>query len=145
MFKAPSAILLSVLFLCLATLNVKAAGCTLAGVELSCGDGSPASTLEAMASAETADLLANPLLGLEKFKQPSDLEKFRVSLEANWKSVNKAERQQRREMQRGNIEPEEFAAWTKIYNFARNNYFAGLTYYRTLVWHGKTGKAPPKS
>ena len=47
-------------------------------------------------------------------------------------------------MKKREISAADFAAWSKTYQHALNNYSAGLTYYRTLVWHGKTGKAAPK-
>ncbi len=142
--KAMLALLAGTMIATASIATANAQGCSFDEVELSCGDGKPESVLSAMASAETADLFANPLDGLEKFKHPFDLEKFRRSVEANWRSVNKAEAAQRRKMRKREISAAEFDEWSKTYQFALNNYSAALTYYRTLVWHGKTGKAAPE-
>ncbi|MEM9330237.1 MAG: hypothetical protein AAGA53_02860 [Pseudomonadota bacterium] len=119
-------------------------GCKLVGVELDCGGGNDISILDALAAPETADVLANPLADLNKFESPNDLEKFRKSIDANWKSAARVELKQRRKMLQRKISAAEFEEWSNVYRFARNNYSAALTYYRTLIWHGKTGKAAPK-
>ncbi len=117
-----------------------AAGCSIDGTTLNCGDGSHADRLAAFASTQTGTLLSKPLASLDSFKKPADIEKFRKSVESVWQSVNKAERQERIKMRRRQISAEEFEKWSETYDAALSNYDEALTFYRTLVWHGKNGK-----
>lgn len=120
-----------------------AQGCKLDGIRLDCGKGNDASILNALAANETTAVFENPNAAIDNFKKPSDLEVFRRSIDATWKRVNRAESAKRRQMLRRQISASEFEKWTKGYEAARTNYYAAMNFYRTLVWHGKTGKKPP--
>ncbi len=121
-----------------------AEGCSLNGIKLDCGGGDSASILDALASSKTSEALSKPLEAINNFDRPADLETFRKSIEANWRQANRAERAQRRRMQRRKISAAEFAEWSKGYDAARNNYDAAMTLYRNLVWFGKNGKPAPE-
>ncbi len=131
---------LAVLF---AASPARALECSLEGVVLECGKTSQ-EILEAFASPQTGAMLERPLDVLERFERPADIERFRKSLETAWRAVNRAERAERRKLQRRQISAAEFETWSQTYDRALRHYAAGVTFYRTLVWHGKTGKAAPQ-
>lgn len=120
-----------------------ATGCKLNGVNLDCGAGGNEAVMQAFADRETAEILQQPLLYLERFERPSDMEAFRKSLETVWRKSNRAERSVRRKMLRRQMSAAQFEEWSQSYDAAMRNYASGITFYRTLVWHGKTGKTPP--
>lgn len=117
--------------------QVRAAGCKLQEVQLDCGAGSNASMLEAFAAPQTREFLEKPLDYLTNFSRPADLETFRKSVETVWRAANRQERVQRRKMRRRQISAAEFEEWSKIYDDGLKNYRSALTFYRTLIWHGK--------
>ncbi|MEM8650673.1 MAG: hypothetical protein AAGF54_09110 [Pseudomonadota bacterium] len=124
--------------------NSHAEGCVLDDVRLVCGEQKSPDILSNLAAPETKKLLGKPLASISVFDEPNDLEIFRKSLEASWSSISKEAEIQRQKMLTGKISLKAFDDYTKTYQKARANYDSGITFYRTLVWHGKTGKAPPK-
>ena len=134
-------ILIGLLF---APANSLAEGCILDDVRLVCGEQQSPDILSNLAAPETKKLLGKPLASIGVFDEPNDLEIFRKSLEASWSSISKDAEIQRQKMRTGKISLKAFDDFTKTYLKARANYDSGITFYRTLVWHGKTGKAPPK-
>lgn len=121
----------------------QAEGCVLDDVRLVCGEQKSPDILRNLAAPETTKLLDKPLARINVFDEPNDLEIFRKSLEASWSSISKDAETQRRKMLQGEISLKAFDDYSITYQKARANYDSGITFYRTLVWHGKTGKAPP--
>ncbi len=126
----------------LATSPAYSQGCSLASHELECGK-NDAAIFSALSAGETATLLGKPENALDRFKRPVELEVFRRSIETNWKAINRVEKCERRKMRRRQISAAEFETWSKRYDTARTNYNSAMNFYRTLVWHGKTGKPAP--
>ncbi|MEM7290873.1 MAG: hypothetical protein AAF412_10990 [Pseudomonadota bacterium] len=121
-----------------------ASQCTLDGVVLNCTGANDMEILASFASDETGKLFGDPLELIDEFERPIQLEQFRRSVEKNWRRVNRAERAQRQKMKRRIISADEFEAWSASYEAAVENYDAALKVYRTLVWHGKSGRKVPK-
>lgn len=115
-----------------------AQGCTLQGVELKCNE--KAKTAEAImtafASEETRALLANPLSQVDRFSKKGDLEKYRQSMERNWRVITRHARTQQRNKNRRRITEAEFQAFSNHFNEAEKTYKVALSYYRELHWQG---------
>ncbi len=123
--------------------SANAAGCVIKDLKLDCGAGSALERTQAFASKETTDVLRYPWFDVDKFSKPADLEGFRKSFEKQWRDINRAASIQARNLKRKRISNDEFETWKTTYAAARENYNRALFYYRTLVWHGKTGRPAP--
>ena len=136
---------LLVLACCIAgyTSVANAKGCTLSDHKLDCGKGKRGDITAAFASKETADALRYPWFDTKNFDHPKDLESFRKSFEKSWKIVNNEAKVQERRLRHKRISSGQFDEWQKTYISARENYDRAVFYYRTLKWHGKTGKPAP--
>lgn len=124
------------------TIPANAEGCKLDGLKLDCGK-KDAAIFAALSSQETASFFNSSEQALDSFERPSDLEVYRKSVESNWRAVNRVERRERNKMRRRKISASEFAEWSEQYTNALRNYRSAMGFYRTLVWHGKTGKPAP--
>lgn len=124
--------------------SASATNCEISGIEFVCKDANgPAEVSAAFADTATADALADADFDLDAFKRPADVEKFRRSVERNWRQVTIAERRQRNSMKRRRISAEQFEQWSETYKAAAENYAEAINFYRTLLWHGKHGKSAP--
>ena len=115
-----------------------AEGCLLEGVILNCEkNGSSASQImSAFASKQTQEELAYPLSRRINFKQNGDLEKYRSSMEKNWRKITRFARQQERRKNRRRLSEAEFQTWAKEFAEAQKTYKIALSFYRTLHWQG---------
>ena len=115
-----------------------AQGCSLQGVELKCNAqaASPAAIMEAFASQETRTALAEPLSQKDRFSKNGDLEKYRQSMERNWRTITRFARIQERNRNRNRINKAEFEAFAKQFEDAEKSYAAALNFYRQLHWQG---------
>ena len=115
-----------------------AGGCLLEGVTLNCEKmgSSPSQIMSAFASKETQEELAYPLSRRINFKENGDLEKYRKSMEKNWRTITNFARQQERRKNRRRISEKEFQTWAKEFAKAEKGYTAALNFYRQLHWQG---------
>ncbi len=115
-----------------------AQGCSLQGVELKCNAkaSTPAAIMEAFASEETHNTLGAPLSQKERFVQNGDLEKYRQSMERNWRVITRFARKQQRNKNRRRISEAEFQTFSKQFQEAEKSYGIALNFYRQLHWQG---------
>ncbi len=113
-----------------------AANCSLDGVILNCSaNGKSASDImAAFASDKTREVLSTPLAEKERFKQNGDLEKFRSSMEKNWRKITRLARQQERNKNRRRLSEAKFQIWVKEFAEAEKSYAVALNFYRQLHW-----------
>lgn len=115
-----------------------AAGCSLQGITLKCN--TEAKTAEAImkafASEETREMLGDPLSQKETFKKNGDLEKYRKSMERNWRVITRYAKQQERRKNRRRLSEIQFQAWAKEFAEAEKSYAVALNFYRQLHWQG---------
>jgi hypothetical protein len=115
-----------------------AEGCALQGVELKCNAkaASPASIMEAFASQETRTTLADPLSQKDRFSKNGDLEKYRQSMERNWRTITRFARTQQRNRNRNRITEAQFLTFSNQFQEAEKSYAAAINFYRQLHWQG---------
>lgn len=115
-----------------------AQGCSLQVVELKCNAkaSSPQAIMEAFASEETRSALGAPLSQKERFVQNGDLEKYRQSMERNWRVITRFARTQQRNKNRRRISEVEFQTFSKQFQEAEKSYAVALNFYRQLHWQG---------
>ena len=115
-----------------------AQGCSLQGVELKCNakTSTPAAIMEAFASQETRTALADPLSQKDRFAKNGDLEKYRQSMEQNWRTVTRFARTQQRNRNRNSISEAQFLSFSNQFQEAEKSYAAALNFYRQLHWQG---------
>jgi len=118
--------------------SAHAAGCSLQGVELKCN--SEAKTAKAImasfSSEETRSLLSDPLSQVALFSQNGSLEKYRKSMERNWRAITRLAKQQERNKNRRRISEAEFQTFSKQFEEAKRSYDIALNFYRQLHWQG---------
>jgi hypothetical protein len=115
-----------------------AEGCALQDVELKCNAkaASPAAIMEAFASQETRTNLAEPLSQKDRFSKNGDLEKYRQSIERNWRIVTRFARTQQRDRSRNRITEAQFLTFSNQFQEAEKSYAAAINFYRQLHWQG---------
>lgn len=118
--------------------HANAQGCSLQGVELKCNAkaASPAAIMEAFASGETRNALAEPLSQKDRFSKNGDLEKYRQSMERNWRTITRFARTQERNRDRNRIRETDFQTFSKQFEEAEKSYAVALNFYRQLHWQG---------
>ena len=117
--------------------TASAAGCSLEGVILKCNAEAKTATaiINAFASQETREILTNPLSQKDRFKNNGDLEKYRVSMENNWRVIVRLAKRQERIKKLGRMSEEDFQEWSKMFVEAEKTYAVALNFYRQLNWH----------
>lgn len=112
--------------------------CAFQGVELKCN--AEAKTAEAILTAfsseKTRELLSNPLSQSDRFSKNGDLEKYRQSMERNWRVITRFARLQERNKSRRRISEADFLAFSKRFEDAEKTYTVALNFYRQLHWQG---------
>ena len=113
-----------------------AGGCALEGVILKCNHEAKtaAAIIKAFASEETREILTNPLSQKERFQNNGDLEKYRVSMEKNWRVIVRLAKRQERNKSRGRISEADFQEWSRTFVEAEKSYAVALNFYRQLNW-----------
>lgn len=137
-FKLTRALIVgSALFMGSTTANAQ--GCSLEGVVLKCNSEAKTATaiLKAFASQETRQLLGSPLSELDRFSQNGDLEKYRRSMERNWRVITRFARQQERRRDRRRLSESAYLEWAENFAEAQKSYKVALNFYRQLHWQGK--------
>jgi len=118
--------------------HAQTAGCSLKGVILDCsaaGNSSQA-IMETFASAETREILSKPLMERKRFLKNGDLERFRRSMEKNWKRITRLARQQDRRKRSRQLSEDDFQEWVVDFREAEKNYNVAISFYRELNWQG---------
>lgn len=117
--------------------SASAGGCSLEGVVLKCNyeAKTAAAIIKAFASEETREALTNPLSQKERFQNNGDLEKYRVSMEKNWRVIVRLAKRQERNKSRGRISETDFQERSKNFAEAEKSYAVALNFYRQLNWH----------
>lgn len=115
-----------------------AQGCSLQGVELKCNAkaSNAQAIMEAFASSETSKALSAPLSQKERFSKNGDLEKYRRSMERNWRTITRYSRTQQRNKNRRRISEAQFQTFSKQFQEAEKNYGLAINFYRQLHWQG---------
>ena len=115
-----------------------AAGCSLDGVTLNCtANGKSAKDImQTFASEDTRKALGAPLSEKPRFEKNGSLEKYRRSMERNWRTITRHARQQQRNRNRGRISEIKFQAFSKKFHEAEKSYGVALNFYRQLHWQG---------
>ncbi len=115
-----------------------AEGCLLEGVILNCQKSGSSSSdiMSAFASKETQEELAYPLSRKINFKQNGDLEKYRSSMEKNWRMITRYARQQERRKNSRRMSEAAFQTWAEEFAEAEKSYAIALNFYRQLHWQG---------
>lgn len=118
--------------------TANAEGCSLQGVELKCN--AKAKTAEAIMAAflskETRIVLSDPLSQKDRFSQNGSLEKYRQSMELNWRTITRYARTQQRNKDRRRISEADFQTFSKQFEEAEKSYAIALNFYRQLHWQG---------
>lgn len=118
--------------------TANAQGCSLQGVELKCN--AKAKTAEAIMAAfsseETRIALSDPLSQVARFSQNGSLEKYRQSMERNWRVITRHARTQQRNKNRRRISEAQFQTFSKQFEKAEKSYAIALNFYRQLHWQG---------
>jgi len=127
----------STLFMGATTANAQ--GCSLDGVVLKCNSEAKTAKaiLKAFASQETRQLLGSPLSELDRFSQNGDLEKYRRSMELNWRVITRFARKQERRRDRRRLSESAYLEWAENFAEAQKSYKVALNFYRQLHWQGK--------
>jgi len=124
--------------LLLSITSANAQECSFQEVELKCN--AEARTAEAIltafASEKTRELLSNPLSQSDKFSQNGDLEKYRQSMERNWRVITRFAKLQQRNKNRRRISEADFQVFSKRFEEAEKSYVVALNFYRQLHWQG---------
>ena len=81
-------------------------------------------------------MLGDPLSHRDRFKENGSLEKYRKSMEKNWKVVTRLARKKERDVRRRRITQSDFSAWSADFAEAEKSYAAALNFYRQLHWQG---------
>jgi len=118
--------------------HAQTAGCALNGVLLDCSSrgNSSQAVMEAFASVKTREILSNPLAERERFSQNGDLERFRSSMEKNWKKIIRLARQQDSRKKGGRLSENDFQKWVADFKEAEKSYTVAISFYRELHWKG---------
>lgn len=122
----------------LSVTTANAQGCSLQGVELKCNE--KAKTAEAIMAAfsseETRTVLSTPLSQMGRFSQNGSLEKYRQSMELNWRVITRFARSKQTAKNSRRISEAEFQTFSKQFEEAEKSYGIALNFYRQLHWQG---------
>lgn len=115
-----------------------AKGCSLDGVILNCSanGNSAASIATAFASQETQDALSAPLSQVQRFTKNGSVERYRRSVEQNWRTITRLSRQKERQRRQGRLSSSQFNLWQGEFSQAQQSYDVAINFYRQLHWQG---------
>lgn len=127
------------LILSMHTNIANAEGCSLEGVVLKCNTEAKTAQaiLKAFSSQQTRDMLKAPLAEKDRFQKNGDLEKYRNSMERNWRVITRLAKKQELNRDRRRLSEQQYQEWAKNYAEAKETYDVALNFYRQLHWQGK--------